>query len=307
MTSLKRARERGDTHRSWVVAALLLTATLTGCGDRPTPSCPSGTVIEVDLVAWREAIDAGARSAAETGGGERDRLLGQLALPPMPEGIAATPPGHDAGRGETRALVLPVRRGGGEPDDWLAALRYRGPGGAESLRAQLLRPVAGREHLYCVLGDDLSRDSDSFERPCLEPWQGPARELAVQPLVAPDRDAVLVSDAGGWCGPGTSRADRFATSLWGVEGDRLVLYLEVVTHESRYESPAPPSRLRRAEIAFSGGWPRTITVTEVIECHSLGEAVDADCQPSGSFTRYRYTDGSYVADGSHAAEEETDP
>ena len=180
LITLTRKRGRGDTRRWWIVAALLLTAPLTGCGDRPAPSCPTGTPIEVDLRSWQEEIEAGTRAASEDDGAERDRLLGQLALAPLPEGIAVTPPGQDPGDSETHALITPVRRGGGRPDDHLAELRYRGPGGAESLRAQMLRPVPGRENLYCALGDDLSRDSESFERPCLDPWQGPARPLAIR-------------------------------------------------------------------------------------------------------------------------------
>ncbi len=227
---------------------------------------------------------------------ERDRLLARLPLAPMPDGIGEGPAGEENLPIRTDVEVTAVRRGGNEPSDRLVAVRLRGPGGAEAVRARLLRPLAGRRHLFCPLGDELSRDTESFEKPCLEPHDGPARGLSAEPLLAPDRDAVVVRDAGGWCGPGAGRGDRFVTSYWGVEGDRLVRYLEAVTYEAWYESPAPPSEIRRGEIALSADWPRTITLTETTECLPLdgSAAAENDCRPDERTTEYHYTDGRYA-------------
>ena len=286
------------------IGAALLTALLgAGCGEPPVPTCPAGEPIQVDLEAWREAVVATVRSEAFGAPAERDRLLGQLALAPVPAEVGAASGGGAGLSGPTSFELFPVRRGGGEPDDQLVAVRFREASGAELLRVQLLRPLAAGDDLYCALGDDLSRDTEAFEEPCLEPHDGPARELVAEPLLGPDRHAVVVRDAGGWCGPGTSRGDRFATSWWGVEDGRLVRYLEAVTHEAWYEAPAPPSEIRRAEITLSTGWPRAITVRETVECRP---EAGADCRPVGRTTEHRYEDGRYVAGAEAPAAESSE-
>ena len=312
LTTLARRSGRRAAGRAWRGAALATALWVAGCGGPPDATCPAGAPVEVDLEAWREALVEAARSTAADAAGERDRLLGQLALPPLTGSAEGPAPGAGLS-GPTDYQELPVRRPGGASDK-LVAVRFRAADGAELLRAQLLRPVPGHERLFCPLGDDLSRDREAHEEPCLEPHDGPARSLTAVPLVAADRHAVMARDAGGWCGPGTSRADRFATSWWGVEGDRLVRYLEVVTHESQYESPAPPSRVRRAEIELSTGWPREFTVAETVECPSPEDVADTSCRPVERVTRYRYTDGSYAAvddpgpeAGPAPGDEETDP
>ena len=139
-----------------------------GCGERPAPSCPSGSPIRVDLEAWWAEVEDTAGSIGPSAAADRDRLLAAVALAPIQDGIGETPPGMEALQIRTDVEVASVRRGGGKASDRLVAVRLRGPGGAESLRARLLRPLPGRQHLYCPLEDDLSRDTEIFERPCLE-------------------------------------------------------------------------------------------------------------------------------------------
>ena len=274
-----------------------MTMMLAACGHPSVLSCPSGEPLEVDLDAWREAMHGTAFSAPPGAATTQDRLLAALDLAPVSDGVREEVPGKVFRNSLSQLEVGGLRNGAGGELDWLVAARFRGPSGAESFRAQVLRPVAGRENLYCPLGDDLSHDKESFEEPCLQDHDGPARRLTVEALVAPSRDAIVVRDAGGWCGPGTNRGDRFATSYWGIEQGRLVRYLEVVTHEARYGSPAPPSEIRRAEIALSASWPRIITVTETVECppYDGPSSSENGCRPAVRITQYRYTDGRYAA------------
>ncbi len=233
--------------------------------------------------------------AAADGAADYGSLLGELALPPVHNQT-----GTDSSAEAMEFVSVettPVERGGGEAADQLVAARFRNSAGAESLRAQLLRPLPGRQHSYCPLGDELSHDKESFEEPCLEQHDGPARSLALERLVAPDRDAIVVHDAGGWCGPGTGRGDRFSTSYWGPEGGRLVRYLEAIIFESWYQSPVPPVKTRRGEIGLSDSWPRTVTLTEIVECHPPEElgAGEADCESFERTREYHYVDNRYVA------------
>lgn len=286
---------------------------LAGCGDPPAARCPTSAPVEVDLDAWHEAMNETAQPEASAAAAEQDRLLAALAMPPVSSEVRQEVPGRELHLGLSQLQLAPLASGSGGQPDWLVAAYFRGPSGAESLRAQILHPVSEREDIYCPLGDGLSHDQGAFEKPCLEPHAGPARQLAVEPLIAPQRDAIVARDAGGWCGPGASRGDRFATSWWGVEEGRLVRYLEVVTYEAWYESPAPPDQVRRGEIALSADWPRAITVAESVECLDDEEPA-AGCRPYGRVTRYRYVDGSYAATGETPppaaptqADEETTP
>ena len=220
----------------------------TGCHPKETPSCPLGAPIEVDLAAWSRGLQAVAPPSAPPGATGYESLLGELYLEPLPP-----PADGDAAPADTVMTLrsvetLPVQRGDGHPADRLVVARFASAAGAESVRAQLLRPLAAHQQTYCLLGDDLSHDKETHAVPCLEPHEGPARSLGLERLVAPDRDAIVVHDAGGWCGPGARRGDLFKTSYWGVEGERLVRYLAAVTFESWYESPVPPVEIRRGEI-----------------------------------------------------------
>lgn len=277
--------------------ALLLAAALPAlaCGGASAPSCPSGPPIELDLAAWAsrlEAVEATAAAASEAG---YDQLLGELRLAPLPQ-VESGPDGEGGPMKLLSVETLLVARGGGAAAARLVVARFAGAAGAESLRAQLLQPLADRQDLFCPLGDELSADREPYAEPCLEPHEGPARSLELVQLVAPDRDAVVARDAGGWCGGGSSRGDRFVTSFWGVEEGRLVRYLEAVTLESWYQSPMPPTEARRGEIELSDDWPKTITVTEVVECWPAEEATSADdCEPFERTLEYRYSGRRYSA------------
>lgn len=283
---------RGFRHLAAPVA--LATALLAiGCGQ--PPACPTGAPLKLDLEAWRRALPDVARATGRTP--VYQSFLAELGVEPLPGGASAPPWPEDGAMTIVSLESVPLRRGAA-PADRLVAARFRNSRGAESLRAQVLRPLPGRDDLYCALGGELSRDQERFEEPCLEPHGGPARSLAREQLVARDRDAVVARDAGGWCGPGSSRGDRLATSYWGVEGGRLVRYLEVVTFESWYESPVPPIETRRATIELSDGWPRTITVSEIVECRAPDETAPAgDCEPSASRREYHYVEDRYVEVG----------
>ena len=279
----KRIRARATT-----VGLLLVLAQLTsGCGGEGA-SCEVGEPVELSLAAW-----SGELRSADPAGGGYDSLLVRLGVAPLPETV---------GNGPMELVSvdsMEVRRGGNAAADVLLTARFRDPNGAESLRARLLRPVAGRQDAWCALTGDLSRDKEAHEEPCLEPYDGPPRELGTEALLAPDRDAIVVRDAGGWCGMGTARGDRFATSYWGVEAGRLTRYLEVVTFEARYESPLPPIETRRGELELSGDWPRAITVRETVECLELDEPSSAEtgCEPLAVTREYRYANGRYRAVG----------
>lgn len=276
-----------------MLAAALLTF---ACRTEQAPSCPLAAPIEVDLAAWRSALEAVDMPTAGTAATGYEALLEELRLGPLPQPTGDDP---DLEGGVLELLSvdsLAVERGAGLTADRLVFARFGSNAGAESLRAQLLRPLDGHERMYCPLGDDLSHDKEIYAEPCLEPHEGPARSLALERLTEPDRDTIVVRDAGGWCGPGASRGDRLATSFWGVEQGRLMRYLEAVTHESWYESPMPPVATRRSEIELSDTWPRTITLTEVVECHSFDEAEPTgDCEPGASSREYRYIDNRYLA------------
>lgn len=268
----------------------------TGCHPKETPSCPLGAPIEVDLAAWSRGLQAVAPPSAPPGATGYESLLGELYLEPLPP-----PADGDAAPADTVMTLrsvetLPVQRGDGHPADRLVVARFASAAGAESVRAQLLRPLAAHQQTYCLLGDDLSHDKETHAVPCLEPHEGPARSLGLERLVAPDRDAIVVHDAGGWCGPGARRGDLFKTSYWGVEGERLVRYFAAVTLESWYESPVPPVETRRGEIELSDTWPRTVTLTETVECQSFDELEPADdCEAGASSRQYRYIDNQYLA------------
>jgi hypothetical protein len=275
-----------------MVAAILAT----GCGGGELPACPAGEAVEVDLDAWHQEIDDAAVARA-TGAAIYDPLLARIGLSPLPDSSEDAPSPEAAAMKPASIKIQALRPGDDEPLDWLVAVRFRNTAGAEAMRAQLLRPVPGRKHLYCPLGDDLSGDTEPLEKPCFEPYEGPARALDLESLVTPNRDAIVVRDAGGWCGPGARRGDRLTTSFWGVEDGRLVRYLEAVTFEAWYESPQPPGEIRRAEIGLSDGWPREITLTETVECLELAETTpaDGDCRPLERTRTYRYTAGRYAA------------
>lgn len=59
-----------------------------------------------------------------------------------------------------------------------------------------------------------------------------------------------------------------------------------------YESPEPPAETRRAEIELSDSRPRTITLTEIVECWGghEGAAPDDGCVPLKRTTGYGYFD-----------------
>ncbi len=302
-----------------VSALLLLTvAVSTACGRgqaAPAAACATGSTIEVDVAAWQQALEATPGwplddwdQAALAQAPDYRSLLAELGLEPLPGPAAA----GDAPKRGVMTLVsvetADLRPGGGSAADRLIAARFRNAAGAESLRAAVLRPLPGKAGVYCSLGGSLSHDRASGEEPCLETHPGRARSLDVEPLVAADRDAVVVRDAGGSCGPGARRGDRYVTSFWGVEDGRLVRYFGGVTAESWYVSPQPPASERRGEIELSDSWPRTLTFTETVECWTAGD----DCTPLERTTTYRYAAGRYLAAQEAAAgdsgqAEETEP
>ncbi len=114
-------------------------------------------------------------------------------------------------------------------------------------------------------------------------------------MIRADRDTIVVKDAGGWCGGGVERGDRFSVEYWGVERGRLVRYFEGVTYEAWYRAPSPPVRITFGEVAWEGGWPKTLSYTVTVECSFDEPQATAGCEPSERTTRYRYRDGDYVA------------
>lgn len=284
-----RAARRGSPAGALIAVAIFAV----GCGGAETSPCPTGEAVEIELDAWRRELQAAAETDA-AGAATYDPLLAEIGLGPLPDTTGDAPTPEDAAMHPGPVEIRPLRLGGIAPVDWLVAVRFRNAAGAEALRAQLLRPVPRRENTYCPLGDELSRDTEPHEEPCLEPHEGPARTLEEVSLVSPDRGAIVVHDAGGWCGPGARRGDRRTTAFWGVEDGRLVRYLEAVTFEAWYESPEPPTEIRRAAIELSGGWPRDIIVTETVECPPAGEPATGDCRPAERTEVYRYADGRYA-------------
>ncbi len=285
----------------FLLAAFVALVSGCGGGERPPEEsalrpavrgvdCPLGFTVEVELEAWQERLESSAEA-------EGYRLvLGELGFEPLPDRTLEEPEPEQGAMTLVSAEVTDLRRGGGAAADRLVTARFRNAAGAESLRALVLRPLPDREGSYCSLGDHLSHERESGEEPCIEEHPGPARSLSVENLLAPDRDSIVARDAGGWCGSGRRRGDRFSTSFWGVELGRLVKYFEAVTSEAWYESPDPPSEIRRGEIELSESWPRTITYTEVVECRSPDEEAmpDDGCRPFERTETHRYVDGRYV-------------
>jgi len=325
VSSLGHSLMRRPDPKTWILFALVAVA-VNGCNGRDepspadaaspvsinTPSCPTGLVVEVELAAWKQAIEGMTHWPIEVepenypdAAPAYDALLGELGLEPLPDRtLEVMIPGQGV-MSLVAVDITPLRRGGSEAPDMLVAIRFRNTAGAESLRAQVLRPHPGSENVYCSLGDDLSHEKEVGEQPCIEEHRGFARSLSIVSLVAPDRDAIMVRDAGGWCGSGTQRGDRFTTAYWGVENDRLVRYLEVVTSESSYESPDPPAKVQLGRIELSDTWPRAITITEITEClHVDGDRVmTGDCKPFGQKRTYQYIGNLYVMnDGSGMTE-----
>jgi len=180
------------------------------------------------------------------------------------------------------------------PPDKIAQVRFAGLEGAESLRVAILRPVRSRQSIYCSLGDDLSHDKLAGEEPCVTEHVGPARRLSLTQIIAPDRDTIVVNDAGGWCGGGGGdRGDKLSAEYWGVEEGRLVRYFQAVTYEAWFRAPSPPVQTTVGKVAFSGPWPKRLSYTEVIECGVEEEGAASECRPSEQTTIYDYQQGRY--------------
>lgn len=298
--------------KNWILIALLAVV-VNGCNGRDEPpgagvtmplstnttACPKGSVVAVELAAWKQAIEGMAHWPIDEEEPEKypdiapdyEALLGELGLRPLPDRTMEELTPAQGVMSLVAVDITSLRRGGGEVPDMLVAIRFRNAAGAETLRALVLRPLAGTENSYCSLGDELSHEKESGEQPCIEEYLGFARSLSVESLVAPDRDAIKVQDAGGWCGPGTHRGDRFSTAYWGVEDSRLVRYLEAITAESWYESPDPPAKLQSGRIELSNSWPKTITISESVECLHI----DGDCKPSEKIRTYHYVGNHYTS------------
>ncbi len=246
--------------------------------------CPPDRLLELDLAEWRRALPKAASDPGELG-----RLLAQA-------GMKAVEPD-----GEVSIETAELRPGEPRRADTLVRARFSYRDGAESLRAAVLRPLEKRDGAYCLLGDELSHDTESGEEPCLTEHTGPARELSWTQVIRPDRDTLVVHDAGGWCGGGPERGDRFSVEYWGVEQGRLVRYFEGVTYEAWYRSPSPPVQSTFGEVTWEGGWPKTLVYARTVECsfeqeqEQEQEQAQGSCEPSEQTTRYRYRDGGYVA------------
>lgn len=302
---------------TWTLLALMAVV-VNGCNGRDEPSgagvtapssmntasCPTGSVVDVELAAWKRAIEGMTHWPVddvepETYPGmapDYDALLGELGLRPLPDRTMEELTPEQGVMSLLAVDITSLRRGDGEAPDMLVAIQFRNAAGAETLRALVLRPLPNTENTYCSLGDELSHEKESGEQPCIEEHLGFARSLSVESLIAPESDAIMVRDAGGWCGAGTHRGDRFSTAYWGVEGGRLVRYFEAITAESWYESPNPPAKLQNGRIELSDSWPKTITYTEITECMPVdGDPVIAsDCQPSRKTRTYHYIGNHYV-------------
>lgn len=301
----------------WLLPALVVTL-VTACGgpNEPAtqagapqtfadaPSCLAGAVVEVELESWKQALEGITHWPMSDGEPEANldeapnygTVLGELGFGPLPDRTIEELTPERGVMALTSVQIVDLRRGGDAAPDKLVAARFRNAAGAESLRALVLRPVPGQDGVYCSLGNDLSHEKESGEEPCIEAHPGPARSLKIVTLLAPDRDAIVMRDAGGWCGGGSRRGDRFSTSFWGVEGGRLIRYFEVVTAEAWYQSPDPPVVVLRGEIELSDTWPKTISLTEVMECLSPDESTGSgdDCQPYERTRTYQYVDDRYV-------------
>lgn len=297
--------------KAWILLALVA-AVVSACNGRDKPSgadvtassstnaasCPTGSVVDVELAAWKQAIEGVAQWPID---GEEPEtypdiapdyqvLLGELGLRPLPDRTMEELTPEQGVMSLVAYDITRLRRGDGNVPDILVTIHFRNAAGAETLRALVLRPLPGKENSYCSLGDELSHEKESGEQPCIGEHPGFARSLSVESLVAPDRDAIMVRDAGGWCGPGPRRGDRFSTSYWGVEGSRLVRYLEAITAETWYESPNPPAKMQRGRIELTSSWPKTVTITETVECLH----VDGDCKPFEKIRTYQYVGNHYA-------------
>ncbi len=278
-------------------AACLLTV---ACGGSPEPggadtgsasatteaeeapsSCLEQPMVTLDLDQWRLELQA-ANSASQT---VLNELLTQAGMREAP-----------AEAGEVSIEITDARLGVDGTWDKIVQVRSMYPDGSEALRVALLRPVPGTDNTYCTLGGELSHDKAPGEEPCITDHAGPARELLLIQTIAPDRDSIMVSTAGGWCGTGGDRGDRFTVEYWGDEGG-LVRYFRAVAYEAWYTAPLPSSREFTGTVEWAGEWPKSLVHTETIACDADLGVAPGDCVPGETVTRYHYRDGRYELEG----------
>ncbi len=161
--------------KNWILIALLAVV-VNGCNGRDEPpgagvtmplstnttACPKGSVVAVELAAWKQAIEGMAHWPIDEEEPEKypdiapdyEALLGELGLRPLPDRTMEELTPAQGVMSLVAVDITSLRRGGGEVPDMLVAIQFRNAAGAETLRALVLRPLAGTENSYCSLGDE---------------------------------------------------------------------------------------------------------------------------------------------------------
>jgi hypothetical protein len=246
--------------------------------------CPASARVEVNLPAWRAALEQAA------GDKRRDDLLGEVKLElELPE----------AGDGEREPRVTlagvedaVVQLEPGERADHVLHVRYRyesGDAPTSTLHlVQVLRPLGGRA--YCALGAGLSTPAES-----------PAKLLGYAvtfvPLVSAKAKVIQVESV-----VGEARESETRRAYWAARGWRLhKIFDEALGH---MESPEAGGAAKTtvATVALSGDFPKKIDLTVVTKrggCE-VRPGDNAPCEGGGApatTTTFVYDGAKYVAKG----------
>ncbi len=123
--------------------------------------------------------------------------------------------------------------------------------------------ILERDGGRCVAGV-VEQLVDACSSSCLS--DAPAMQVDLQQLVAPDVDSLRIRTSTGACACGSDRGGVDRTRFLGIEGDRLVTYVEETTFDAWYTSPTPPMGYEVAELSLSDAFPRNVTVTQRHSC-----------------------------------------
>jgi hypothetical protein len=286
--------------------ALLLLLPALASGAEPE-DCPRERRIAVDLRAWKRSLQK-----APSGSKVQRQALAELGFPP---GLLTGEHGPVTGceappQVEGVDLFTAPLSGAAKPDTVVQVrMRVCPDSYQESATLQhiaVLRPRKAGGH--CRLGgDSLSWDQRLDDEPCSGEATKWPRTFAFVELVTPGRKALEVRDQGGRC-EGPYRAVAYWKSYWVADAESVREVFRQQTEDGSYRSVDPgSSQVRRATVTLEGGLPRSITVTETVECGSSGDeaageesgeeterSTQTGCTPGTTRTRFEWNGSHYV-------------
>lgn len=252
------------------LAALLIVGLPAGAARADAAgACPAAARVEVNLAAWRAALQQADTSK------RRDELLAELGLAldlPQPEGQAREPRVTLSAVDDLAVQLEP----GGRPDH-VVHVRYAIDGSDDAAAihlVQVLRPVEGRK--WCALGADLGRRDEA-------PRRLVTYDLAFVPLLSARGKALEVRVS-------TSELRRNETrhEYWIAAGWKLRKVFDERTGSMDSSDSGAATTTKVGKLALAGGFPKRIELTEVTkhggcEAHA-GDTPCDDSEPSASFT-----------------------